>query len=75
MLTLLFNRLYILRNQLVHGGATWKGKVNRSQVQDGKRILGTLVPVFVEIMMDNPQEDWGKPYYPVTDEILEKQHR
>lgn len=24
-----FNRLYSLRNQLSHGGATWGGKVNR----------------------------------------------
>jgi len=32
---ILFDRLYVLRNQLVHGGSTWKSKVNRDQVRDG----------------------------------------
>lgn len=63
----LFERLYVLRNQLVHGGATWNGRVNRTQVRDGAAILGTLLPIFLEIMMDHPGEAWGKPYYPVVD--------
>ncbi len=28
LLGVLFNRLYTLRNQLIHGGATWNGSVN-----------------------------------------------
>ena len=67
VLTILFDRLYVLRNQLVHGGATWKGSVNRRQVEDGARIMAFLVPVFIQLMMDNPNQDWGKPYYPVVD--------
>ncbi len=67
VLTELFGRLYVLRNQLVHGGATWNGSVNRPQVRDGAAIMAVLVPAFVELMKDNPQEDWGKPYYPVVD--------
>ncbi|HUR41482.1 MAG TPA: hypothetical protein VM240_09985 [Verrucomicrobiae bacterium] len=31
VLGVIFDRLYVLRNQLVHGGATWNGKVNRRQ--------------------------------------------
>ena len=68
VLTMLFDRLYVLRNQLVHGGATWNSSVNRDQVKDGARILAFLVPIFVDLMMDNPDTDWGAPYYPVVDE-------
>lgn len=63
-----FDRLYVLRNQIVHGGSTWNGSVNRPQVRDGARILAFLMPVFVDVMMDNPGEEWGRPFYPVVDE-------
>ncbi len=66
VLSFVFDRLYVLRNQLVHGGATWNGAVNRAQVRDGAAILGFLLPVFVEIMMDHPNGDWGRPFYPVV---------
>lgn len=67
ILQMLFDRLYVLRNQLVHGGSTWNSSVNRNQVRDGAAILGALVPTFIDLMMDNPTEDWGRPYYPVVD--------
>ena len=65
VLRFVFDRLYVLRNQLVHGGSTWNGGVNRAQVRDGAAILAFLMPVFVELMMDNPHDDWGRPFYPV----------
>jgi hypothetical protein len=65
ILSMLFDRLYMLRNQLIHGGATWNSSVNRDQLRDGCEILGCLVPVMVDLMMDNPHEDWGRPFYPV----------
>ena len=67
ILSCLFDRLYVLRNQLVHGGATWNSSVNRAQVKDGSRILAFLVPIFIDIMMDNPLVNWGAPYYPVVE--------
>ena len=67
ILSILFDRLYVLRNQLVHGGATWGSKVNRNQVRDGAAILMNLVPIFIDIMMDNPDHAWGMPFYPVVD--------
>jgi hypothetical protein len=67
ILSILFDRLYVLRNQLVHGGATWCSKVNRDQVRDGAAILANLVPIFIDIMMDNPQHPWGMPFYPVAE--------
>ncbi len=66
ILCLLFDRLYVLRNQIMHGGATWNSSLNRDQVRDGSAILRFLVPEFIDIMMDNPQEDWGCPLYPVV---------
>ena len=66
ILEILFDRLYTLRNQLMHGGATWNGKVNRSQVTDGQSIISFLIPNFLEIMMNNQNEDWGKLNFPVV---------
>jgi hypothetical protein len=66
ILSVLFDRLYVLRNQLIHGGATWNSSVNRAQVKDGARILEFLLPLFIEIMMENPGENWGNPHYPVV---------
>ena len=65
VLKTLFDRLYVLRNQLIHGGATWRGGVNRGQVRDGAAIMAALVPHFVDLMMDHPDENWGQPPYPV----------
>ena len=59
VLSLVFDRLYVLRNQLVHGGASWNSRVNRDQVRDGAAILAFLMPVFVDVMMDHPGEDRG----------------
>ena len=36
------------------------------KVIDGKNILSMLVPLIIEIMMDNEYEDWGEIYYPVV---------
>lgn len=67
ILEILFDRLYMLRNQLVHGGATWNSSVNRDQVRDGAAILSSLLPVFVDLMMDNHSLDWGPAHYPVVE--------
>lgn len=40
---------------------------NRAQVRDGAAILAFLMPVFVDLRMENPKEDWGRPFYPVVE--------
>ena len=65
VLEIVFDRLYVLRNQLVHGGATWNSQVNRAQVRDGANILGELLPVIVDLMLDHPDSDFGEILYPV----------
>jgi hypothetical protein len=67
LLEVVLDRLYTLRNQLMHGGATFKSDVNRSQVKDGNNMLKLLVPIIIEIMLNNEEEDWGKIHYPVID--------
>lgn len=67
ILSILFDRLYVLRNQLVHGGATWNSEVNRYQVRDGEALLGSLLPLFIDLMMDNPDHAWPMPHYPVVE--------
>lgn len=67
VLDVVFQRIYTLRNQLIHGGATWNGRVNREQLRDCVNLLGKLVLLIIEVMMDNPQADWGMVCYPVVD--------
>ena len=66
----LFDRLYVLRSQLIHGGATWQGSVNRDSVRDGTAIMAFLLPHFINLMLDNTDIDWGIPSYAVGTRIL-----
>ena len=66
VLAIVLARLYTLRNQLVHGGATWNSSVNREQIRDGAAILGDLTPCVIRLLIENPDEDWGDPRYPVV---------
>lgn len=68
VLGVVFNRLYVLRNQIIHGGATFGSKINREQLRDCVSLLGLLVPLMIEIMMDNPETLWGDAVYPVVQE-------
>lgn len=65
LLSIVLSRIYTLRNQLVHGGATWGGSVNREQLRDCTSLMAKLVPLVVQVMMDHPQALWGDACYPV----------
>ncbi|UXZ04670.1 HEPN domain-containing protein [Moraxella nasicaprae] len=66
ILTALFSHIYTLRNQIVHGGATHHSSVNRQQVKDACAILSRILPFMIEIILQNADRDWGKPFYPVV---------
>ena len=66
VLSIVLSRIYTLRNQLVHGGATWGSSVNREQLRDCTNFMAKLVPLVVEIMMDHPETLWGDACYPVV---------
>ena len=67
VLSIVLARMYTLRNQLIHGGATWNGSVNRDQLRDCSAFLGKLVPFVIQLMMDNPDALWGDACYPVVE--------
>ncbi|WP_291357031.1 MULTISPECIES: HEPN domain-containing protein [unclassified Acinetobacter] len=67
ILFVVFNRLYTLRNQMIHGGATYNSSVNRRQLQDACNILVALLPIFMLVLLENAKTlDLGKPFYPVV---------
>lgn len=55
VLGVVLSRIYTLRNQLMHGGATWNSSVNRDQIRDCTTLLGKLVPLVIEIMLDHAE--------------------
>ena len=65
ILSIVFERLYTLRNQLVHGGATWNSAVNRDQLRDGANFMNQIVPVIISIMLNKNPKLIGSPCYPV----------
>lgn len=70
VLGVMFNRIYTLRNQMMHGGATWEGSVNRAQLRDCANLLGKLVPLVILLMLDHPDTLWGDACYPVINPVL-----
>jgi hypothetical protein len=66
LLAIVLDRLFVLRNQILHGGATYQSQLNREQVNDGVQLLIALLPIVIEIMLSTPDEDWGDIYYPVV---------
>lgn len=62
-----FECLYVLRNQLIHGASTWDGNLNKEQLIDGTEIVYYLLPVFIDIMLKTPKDEWkkwGRVWYP-----------
>lgn len=67
ILEMIFNRLFTLRNQMIQGGVSYKSSINRKQLEDGCKILLSLLPVFIQILIENAQSlDIDKPFYPVV---------
>ena len=64
VLSIVFARLYTLRNQIIHGGATYNSSANRKQLRDCTLLLEQIVPAVINIMMDGKNELWGDPVYP-----------
>lgn len=64
VLAVIFERIYTLRNQVIHGGATWNSKANRDQIRDCTALMLKAIPILLELMMDNPDQIWGDPFYP-----------
>jgi hypothetical protein len=70
ILGIVLSRMYVLRNQMVHGGATWNSGINRNQIRDSCAFLAKLVPFVIEIMLDHPHTLWGDAVYPPIDSVV-----
>lgn len=64
VLRIVFARLYTLRNQIMHGGSTYKSSANREQISNGNALLMDIVPVIISLMMDGKNSLWGDAIYP-----------
>lgn len=61
----LIERVYLLRCQLMHGGATFGGKLNRDSIRWCSTALRHLLPAFLMVIIDRgADEDWGVMCYP-----------
>lgn len=67
-LSIVMDRLYTLRNQLIHGGATWNGSLNRTQLRDAASFMRDLMPIVLMFMMENGSDVWGEAIYMATDD-------
>ena len=69
LLAIVFDRLYTLRNQIIHGGSTYGSSVNRATLKNGCNFLRQCMIAILSVMMtyfNNPA--WGKPFYPLVDD-------
>lgn len=64
LLSIVLDRLHVLRNQLVHGGATCGSAANRAQLNDGVQILRVIVPVIVGVLVEVEEDPFGAVAYP-----------
>jgi hypothetical protein len=65
LMLLVLERLYCLRNQLIHGGATFGSKLNRTTLRDANNILLHVMPIIIDILLEENTVDWGEINYPV----------
>ena len=63
VLSVVFYRLYVVRNQIVHGNATWNGGRNIDQLRVGVNIMTFVIPQLITSVMNNPKMKLGRPYY------------
>jgi hypothetical protein len=66
LMEIVLERLYTLRNSIMHGGSTYNSKLNRAQLKDACNIMQLLVPIIIDIMLENCEHNWGEIAYPVV---------
>jgi hypothetical protein len=61
----LIERIYLMRCQLMHGAATFGGKLNRDSLRRSSIMLGQLIENTLLVIVDHgADEDWGTMCYP-----------
>ena len=61
----ILDRVYLMRCQLVHGAATYGGKLNRTSLRRCVMMMQRLLPALLLVWIDHgADEDWGPMCYP-----------
>lgn len=61
----LFDRLYVMRNQVFHGASTKGSRLNRRALRTCANILGDVLAVCLETMIERGmREEWGAVCFP-----------
>lgn len=67
LLDRVFERIYFLRCQLVHGAASHNSSLNRKAIQNCTQLMDQLLRVFLRVWAEyGADEDWGILCYPPT---------
>ena len=65
----ILDRVYVMRCQLVHGAATYGGKLNRTSLKRCVMMMQRLLPALLLVWIDHgADEDWGPMCYPPMDD-------
>ena len=65
LLIRIFDRLYVLRVQLVHGWAKDGSSANRASLEPAVAVMARLLPLFwATVKRAGAGEDWGRLSYP-----------
>ncbi len=65
LLGCVLERIYLLRCQLIHGAATFGGKLNRTALRRCCDMLGRLLTAMLLVIIDHGADvDWGPLCYP-----------
>ena len=66
----ILDRVYLMRCQLVHGAATYGGKLNRTSLKRCVMMMQRLLPALLLVWIDHgADEDWGPMCYPPMGDI------
>lgn len=67
----LFELIYLLRNQIFHGSSSYDSLENLPSKQKCIEILELFIPKIIEIMIDNPDNNWHEvKYKPIRNEAF-----
>ncbi len=65
VLDAILDRVYVMRCQLIHGAATYGGKLNRASLRHCVTMLQRLLPAILSVWINHgADEDWGPMCYP-----------
>lgn len=65
VLARVLDRVHFVRNQLVHGGSSYNGRLNRAAVRRSSQMMEHLLACFLQVIMEHGyMDDWGELCYP-----------